>query len=130
MRVAAFLPLFVWCLAVGASQAPAADGTSPLSWLGNSKSKPRPIHKVSASSEATTPMFTRMTDGTKKFVNNTKSLFVPKKPPVKRRGVTATHRAVRPEPPKQSFFKRMFNPEPPPPPRTVNEWMSLEQIHP
>ncbi|MEX0678195.1 MAG: hypothetical protein WD063_14020 [Pirellulales bacterium] len=130
MRIAAILPLLVCYFA--ASVPPArAEGCSPFGWLCCSRHTPQAIETTNVSNTSKTPpVFTKMTGGTKRFVSGTKNLFVAKKPPAKKRGVTATHRAARAEPPKQGFFQRWFNPEPPPPPRTVEEWMSLEQIHP
>jgi hypothetical protein len=124
------LPLCAGCLAA-ASAAQAAEAASPLAWLGFGKASSQAAKTTEVKSATAPPaVFAKMTHGTKRFVSNTKNLFVPKKPPAKRRGLTATYHAHRPEPPKQSFFKRLFGPEPPPPPKTVNEWMSLEQMHP
>lgn len=130
MRMAAILSLVVGCCTALVPQAHAAQANSPFSWLGFSKSKAHAAKTTNVSHTSAPQVFSKMGDGTKKLVSNTKNLFVAKKPPVKKRGVTATHRAPKPEVQKQSFFKRIFNPEPPPPPRTVGEWMSLEQVHP
>jgi hypothetical protein len=130
MRVATIVALVVCCCVALAPRAHAAEASSPFAWLGFGRTKTHAAKTTNASHAAAPQVFAKMGDGTKHFVSNTKNLFVPKKPPVKTRGVTATHHPQRPEPPKQSFFKRMFNPEPPPPPRTVGEWMSLEQVHP
>jgi hypothetical protein len=73
---------------------------------------------------------TKASAGTKRFVANTKNLLSFKKsPPTKRTGTVATHSA-RPKKDEPGFFHRLFNPEPPPPPKTIEEWMSLKQIHP
>jgi hypothetical protein len=128
MRNQTILALAVWCVVAYAGHA--ALARSPLAWLGLGNDK-SPTRTTEVSQSSRTPaVLAKMSDGTKRLVGNTKKLFVPAKPPVKRRGVTATHHARRPEPPKQSFFKRLFNPEPPPPPKTVNEWMSLDHVHP
>jgi hypothetical protein len=40
---------------------------------------------------------------------------------------------VRPKSSKQEkpgFFKSLFQPEPPPPPKTIKEWMSLKRVQP
>ncbi len=84
----------------------------------------------SASSTKAPNVFTKMTSGTKRFFTNTKSLVTPKKPPKKTRGVTAIHRAEKTEQPKQGFFSQLFHPQSTEPPRTVKEWMSLDQVHP
>lgn len=134
MRLAVLLTVMFCCLAAGLSDARGADGRSPFSWLGFGRGESQPAKTANVSSKSKTPpVFAKMTDDTRRLMSNTKNLFVPKKPkktPSKKRGVTATHRDVRHEPPKQSFFQRLFNPEPPPPPRTIDEWMSLEQVHP
>jgi hypothetical protein len=31
---------------------------------------------------------------------------------------------------KPGFFKSLFQPEPPPPPKTIKDWMSLERVQP
>lgn len=131
MRWSRILALAVYCCAVSASATRADEKSSPFSWLGFGSHKSGAVATTNVSRTSKTPQaFAKMTSGTKRFFTNTKSLFVAKKPPAKKRGVTATRRAARPEPPKQNIFKRLFNPEPPPPPRTVEEWMALEQIRP
>jgi hypothetical protein len=125
MRIACILPLLAWCLAASMPQA-RGEGFSPFGWLSGNRAE---TTNVSGYSKTPT-VLAKMKGGTQRFVNGTKDLFVAKKPPVKTRGATGTRHAKRPEPPKQSFFKRWFNPEPPPPPRTVDEWMKLDQIHP
>jgi hypothetical protein len=129
MRMRSILALAVCCLA--AYQGQAALARSPLAWLGFGSDKSPAAKTTEVSQKSHTPaVFAKMTDGTKRFVGSTKKMFVPAKAPVKRRGVTATHHAQKPEPPKQNFFKRLFSAEPPPPPKTVNEWMSLDHVHP
>jgi hypothetical protein len=58
------------------------------------------------------------------------SIFKPKTVTTRKSGLTGVQKAKKTEQPKQGFFKSMFNPEPPPPPKTIKEWMSLKQIHP
>ena|SRR5262245_13482313 len=84
----------------------------------------------SRAAEATPTVLTKMTDGTKRFVSSTTNMFAPKKHVTRKSGTTAIHRAKVPERPKQGFFQQLFKPEPPPPPKTVKEWMSLKQVHP
>lgn len=130
MKISFLLTLVIGCFAVAVPRAEAGDGCSPFCWLGCCRHDAQPVGTTNvANTSKTPPVFARMTSGTKRFVTGTKNLFVAKKPAAKKRGVTATRRAARPAPPKQGFFKRWFNPEPPPPPRTIEEWMSLEQIH-
>lgn len=131
MRTKAILALAIGCLIAAACHGQPAEARSPLSWLGFGKQKSPSAKTTEVAHKPQTPaLFARMTDGTQRFVGNTKKLFVPEKPPAKRRGVTAVHPAHRPEPPKQSFFQRLFHPEPAPPPKTVNEWMKLDHVHP
>jgi hypothetical protein len=74
----------------------------------------------------------RMTSGTKRFVSNTKNLFVPKKSEPARPKTTSirARQSARDQYETPGFFYRLFHPEPPPPPQTIDEWMSLKQIHP
>jgi hypothetical protein len=129
MRIAAILTLVTAFCAWSA--AARADLWHPSSWLGCCRDKAEGAKTTNVSQTTSTPAaFSKLTSGTKRLASNTKNLFVARKPPAKKLGVTATRRAERPQPPKQNFFKRWFNPEPPPPPQTVDEWMSLEQVHP
>jgi hypothetical protein len=82
----------------------------------------------SGGSNKTPTVFAKMNSSTKRFVNNTKSIFSPKKKSSK--GKSATGLVSRQKPPEPGFFYKLFHPEPPPPPRTIDEWMSLKQIHP
>jgi hypothetical protein len=80
-------------------------------------------------SKSTPTIFTRMGSGTKRLMTNTKSLLTFQKPATAK-SAKKTQTATRGAQEKPGFFHRMFYPEPPPPPKTVDEWMSLEQIHP
>lgn len=109
----------------------AAELLSPSTWFGGGKttlsSKPAPKNSLLKAP----PVVGRMTDGTKRLLSSPTSLFKKTKPKqVKTSGATKITKAKRTEPEKQGFFKSLFNPEPPPPPKTIKEWMSLEQIHP
>ncbi len=74
-------------------------------------------------------VFTKVSGGTKRFVDGTKNLLSFKKPAPKRTlGLTGS--PIGPKPKEPGFFYKLFHPAPPPPPRTIDEWMSLEQIHP
>jgi hypothetical protein len=122
MRFAWLLSLSLLCL--GAGEAAAA---SPLAWLGfGTPASAVKTHNVSQTSR-TPAVFARMAGGTKRMVNNTKNLLTPKKQSA---GHVQSHSANKPQAPKQSFFGRLFRPEPTPPPRTVGEWMQLDQVHP
>jgi hypothetical protein len=130
MRNAVVLPLLLWCFAASMPQA-RGEGFSPFGWLCCNRHESPVVQMTNVSNTSKTPpVFARMKDGTQRFWTGTKNLFVAKKPPAKTHGATVIHRAARSEPPKQGFFKRWFNPDPPPPPKTVEEWMSLEQVHP
>jgi hypothetical protein len=89
-----------------------------------------PFSKAASSGNqatSTPTVFAKMSSSTKRFVNNTKSIFSPKK---KSKSKSATGLVSRQKPPEPGFFHKLFHPEPPPPPRTIEEWMSLKQIHP
>jgi hypothetical protein len=75
---------------------------------------------------------TKLTTGPKHIVTGTKNMLTPKKPQtVRKSGTTGVQIAKSPKSAdKPGFFKSMLHPEPPPPPKTIKEWMSLKQIHP
>jgi hypothetical protein len=73
---------------------------------------------------------TKVTDGTRRWVSNTKSMLMPSKPaPVRKSGTTAIHKKNANED-KPGFFKSWFAPKPPQTPRTIKEWMALKQPKP
>lgn len=93
-----------------------------------------PAASVTPVSQTTTKqpsMFAKMSSGTRRLVSGTMGVFTPKKAPAKKKvgGTTAVHstKAKAEEP---GFFYKMFHPEPPPPPKTIKEWMSLQKVHP
>lgn len=108
----------------------AAQAASPFGGLGFSSGPT----SATRHPQPTPTVLDKMSAGTKRFVSNTKDALTPKKltakKPAKKSGTSTARKAKRPEPPKQGFFKQLFNPDPPPPPKTVEEWMSLEQVHP
>lgn len=126
------LALLMFALAgIGAASCSAAELLSPSTWFrGGGKttlsSKPNPKGSLLKAP----PVVGKMTNGTKRLLTNPTSIFKPKPKQVNKSGTTKVTKAKRSEPGKQGFFKSMFNPEPPPPPKTIKEWMSLEQIHP
>lgn len=71
----------------------------------------------------TPTMMARMNAGTKRFVQKTKSLLTFDK--TANQGTAYVRPTKHKEP---GFFYKMFHPAPPPPPETVKEWMSLEQV--
>jgi hypothetical protein len=70
----------------------------------------------------------KMGYGTKKLMTNTKNLLTFNKSG-NQNTMTAGY-STRTKHKEPGFFYKLFHPEPPPPPQTVKEWMSLEQIHP
>jgi hypothetical protein len=121
---------FVLVLALASFWTLATQAASPFGWLGFSNGPTSAARQP----QPTPTVFNKMSAGTKRLVSNTKDALTPdKKPtkkPTKKSGSTTVRKAKRPPAPKQGFFKQLFNPEPPPPPETVQEWMSLEQVYP
>ena len=137
MRVAQIL--FI-ALSIASIQAGAARAESDSSWWcpfgcchANPDKPGASVTQVSnTSSAAKKPaVLTKVSASTKRLVNGTKNMLSFKKPtaPVKRSGVIATH-SSRPKQEAPGFFQKLFHPEPPPPPKTIEEWMSLKQVHP
>jgi hypothetical protein len=111
----------------------ASDASSKGSWLPFSDSASKAAKTKKVSSNSSTPsVVTNLSNGTKHFVTSTKNILTPKKQPsVRKSGTTGMQVAKDSKPAdKPGFFKSMFHPEPPPPPKTIKEWMSLKQIHP
>jgi hypothetical protein len=77
----------------------------------------------------TPAVFTKMSSGTKQIVTNTKNLFSFRKPGASDEKAGGKY-AFRPDHKEPGFFYKLFHPEPTPPPRTIDEWLSLEQVHP
>jgi hypothetical protein len=57
-------------------------------------------------------------------------MLTPKSQPAKNNSTTSMQASKNLKEPQQGFFKSLFNPEPPPPPQTIKDWMKLKQIHP
>lgn len=131
MKVTCLALLMVALSATCATSCAAAELLSPSTWFGGGG-------KTTLSSKPTTkssllkapPVVGRMTSGTKRLLSTPTSIFKSKPKPVKKSGITKVTKAKRTEPEKEGFFKSIFNPELPPPPKTIKEWMALEQIHP
>lgn len=111
----------------------ASDALSAGSWLpfSGSASKGARTKKV-ASNSSSPSVATNLSKRTKHFVTSPKDIFTQKKQPsVRKSGTTGLQVAKDSKPAdKPGLFKSMFHPEPPPPPKTIKEWMSLKQIHP
>lgn len=128
MRFARFLSLTLApvLLAIATPQpASAAIG----SWFGLGKDEASADAKTTEASK-TPQVMGKMTGGTKRLVSNTTGLFKPKTVTTRKSGLTGVKKAKKYEEPKPGFFQSLFHPEPPPPPKTIKEWMSLKQIHP
>lgn len=74
-------------------------------------------------------VLTKVSSGTRRFVTGTMNLLSFKSAARKQNPSPAT-RAIQPDHKQPGFFYKLFHPAPPPPPKTIDEWMSLEQIHP
>jgi hypothetical protein len=113
--------LLVGLLFAVSSRGVRADGwfTLPGKAKSTSTSKPAPVRLANS-----------FTNGTKSFVQNTANMFRPAKgTSVKSKPKTKQKQAPNKND-EPGFWSRLFNSEPPPPPRTVEEWMRLEQIRP
>ncbi len=113
--------VIVWSpiTAQAASEAPHGN------WPGIGASKPK-----AASSPKSPQGIARITAAPKRFVSSTKNMLTPKKNVTRKSGTTGIQRAKSSRDEKPGYFKSLFTSEPPPPPKTINEWMSLKQIHP
>jgi hypothetical protein len=112
-------------------------GATPLaraSWLPFSSSTPKPSKttKKTASKPSKPGVVKNLSNGTKSLMTNTKNALTPKKTTtVKKSGSSGKKASNNPKTPdKPGFLDSMIHPEPPPPPKTIKEWMSLKQIHP
>ncbi len=73
---------------------------------------------------SSTPIITKVSDSTKR-------LFGAKKKSVTSgSGGTSVVQPKTTRSEKPGFFKSLFQPEPPPPPKTIKEWMSLKKVQP
>jgi hypothetical protein len=125
MRTIGCLLCLVWLVSAGSVRA-AWDPLSLSRWLPGKSAQ-----KAEAETEtARVPLVKKMTGSTKRLVSNTTGMLTPKKTTIKKSGTTAYYKAPLPPQEKPGFFKSLFQPEPPPVPKTIKEWMSLKQIHP
>jgi hypothetical protein len=114
-----------------APRAARADESSKRSWFGLGSSSQTAVKTTNVSNTTSPSVFSGVTNGTKNLMSGTKNLLTPKKKaPVRKSGLTATHSINTPPAMKPGTFSSWFNNEPPPPPRTIKEWMALKQIHP
>jgi hypothetical protein len=124
MRIARSVSLAIVVGIFAGLTAPAASGSS---WFGSGTGDKS---KTTAKASKSPTVVAKMTDGTKRLVSNTTGIFKPKTVTIRKSGLTGTKNPKKSEPEKQGFFQSIFHPEPPPPPKTIKEWMSLKQIHP
>jgi hypothetical protein len=119
------------CLAaatLATTRAMAAD-SSWFSWPSNgNKQRNAAVKKTSQSSSG--GVVSSLTSAPKKLVASTKNAFTSQTTTSNARGTKVTQQSKNPKAQKQGFFKSMFNPDPPAPPQTINDWMRLKQIHP
>jgi hypothetical protein len=137
VTIARHLVLVLSAMLLCATSAAAASDTSSSkgagSWFGfgGDSSKPAAKTKKVSNASKTPPVLTKMADAPKRLVSSTKSMLAPKNPSPKKKGPETTLPPVRnPKEQKQGFFQSLFNPAPPPPPQTIQDWMKLKQIHP
>ncbi len=120
-------PLLIAGLMLGATESRAAFPSMPSLW-GKSQTTTATTSAKGGSAFKKPAVLTKMSSGTKRMVTNTKNLLSPKMPSKEPKlGVTSIKRAEKQQAPQQSWFGRMFNPQPTPPPRTMGEWMALDQ---
>ena len=119
----------------GAATAADSDSSGVAGWLKpkSAKSGGKPTTRNVSAAGSKPSMMTNITNAPKRFVSSTKTLLSPKKSqsaPAKRS--TASSRVSSKSNPPQSpgFFKSLFSPEEPPPPKTVGDWMKLKQVRP
>lgn len=120
---------------VAAIAADSSAGSLRAAWPGFGGDT-KPAAKTKKTSNTTgaskTPQVIKsITDAPKRLVSSTKSMLTPKSSTTaKRSGTTSGQSSKNSQDAKPGFFKSLLNPEPPPPPRTIQDWMKLKQIHP
>ena len=134
MQVARSLPLVLLTFVFVSMAAPVTLDAGVGSWFGlggKEVASASPKKDANATTASKTPqLLSKMTGGTKRLVSNTTGMFKPKTVTTRKSGLTGVQKAKKPEQPKQGLIQSMLHPEPPPPPKTIKEWMSLKQIHP
>ena len=128
MKIAKSVLLFS-CLSLATFATARGDSTSRSSWLPfASGSKASTPAKNTGGSGV--PIISSFSRGTKKLVSSPTSLLTSKKQTAIRQSGTTGLLSSKPKQEKPGFFKSLFHSEPPPPPKTIKEWMKLKQIHP
>jgi hypothetical protein len=125
--------LLVTALVVKPATAASGDTAGVSGWLKSNPANNGGKSKSKNVAPAKPSMMTNITNAPKRFVSSTKNLLTPKKaPPAPAKHSTTSSRTISKSNPPQSpgFFKSLFGSEPPPPPKSVGEWMKLEQVKP
>lgn len=104
---------------------PAVVRADLTSWLPFSKSRTNTVAKKTKNG----PSLSGVSSTGSKSPGQTTGFFTSKKT-VPRKTSTAKNSVPKSKYEEPTFWQKLFGTEPAPPPRTVGEWMSLEQIHP
>jgi hypothetical protein len=129
--IARCMVLAATLLLASSLEARADEAAKRSSWFGFG-AKPTSDAKLTTATNSakTPPVFTKVSDGTKSFFTSTKNIFSSKKGKSSQHSGVTSHYSTRNKQPEPGFFKKLFYTQPAPPPKTVEEWMSLEQVHP
>ncbi len=130
MRTVRFL-LFVAALSltsIATARAAGWPSWCPLGSTGNHGGS-SPFTTVADHGGGSPAVLTKMGSSTKRLMANTKNLLTFNKSNTKANTPTVGY-STQTQHKEPGFFYKLFHPEPPPPPQTVKEWMSLEQVHP
>lgn len=130
MRSVRFLFMILALASMSSTAAQAAGLPSWCPWgCGAKHTSAMPVVSVANRGAASSPaVITKINSGTKRLVSNTKNLLTFNKPSAA--GTSSANYSTTRKPKEPGFFYKLFHPEPPLPPQTVKEWMSLEQIRP
>lgn len=121
--------LFYSTLALAMFTHARANAASHSAWLPFSSGEKSSIAAKSSGS-STTPIISSFSRGTKKLVSSPTSLLTSKKQTAVRQSGTTGLQVSNPKQAKPGFFKSLFQSEPPPPPKTIKEWMKLKKVQP
>jgi hypothetical protein len=134
MRNLAIFVSLILTMSVGASAR--GDFWSPGAWNPLTKSKNSSVtvnnraNKKPSPTKAASKTLSQLTSAPGELISKTKQMLPTSKPAAKHSLHTRTIQRAKPKDEKPSFLKSMFVSEPPPPPRTVGEWMALKRIEP
>ncbi|MGD9721629.1 MAG: hypothetical protein AB7O59_05925 [Pirellulales bacterium] len=132
MRTASCLLVAASIVWLSAATAQAGFPWCPWGCCGGQSASAAPVTNVANTGQGvrSPAMITKVGTSTKRLVTNTKNLLTFNKPLSAKKAGTSAMTVGRPPYKEPGFFYKLFHPEPPPPPRTIEEWMSLKQIHP